>query len=119
VLQSFSLLPIPGAAAFVLGLVDWQGYPLAVIDLPHRLGGATSPVRPDSRLLIARASTRRAFVGFPIRPNVKMYSLPLAYHASVRRLPLQESLIKGKFDAVNATLVIPDIDHLLEITKET
>ena len=113
VLQSFSLLPVPGAAAFVLGLVDWQGYPLAVIDLSRRLGGAASPVMPDSRLLIARASTRQAFVSFPVRPQMRVRSLPMAHRPSVRALPLQEALLRGRFDLTNETLVIPDIDSLL------
>jgi purine-binding chemotaxis protein CheW len=113
VLQSFSLLPVPGAAAFVLGLVDWQGYPLAVIDLSRRLGGAASPVMSDSRLLIARASTRQAFVSFPVRPQMRVRSLPMAHRPSVRALPLQEALLRGKFDLTNETLVIPDIDSLL------
>jgi purine-binding chemotaxis protein CheW len=113
VLQSFSLLPVPGAATFVLGLVDWQGYPLAVIDLSRRLGGAASPVRPDSRLLIARASTRQAFVSFPVRPQMRVCSLPIAHQPSIRTLPLQEALLRGRFDLTNETLIIPDIDSLL------
>jgi len=113
VLQSFSLLPIPGAAAFVLGLVDWQGYPLTVIDLSRRLGGAASPVMSDSRLFIVRASTRQAFVSFPVRPQVRVRSLPIAHQPSGRALPLQAALLRGKFDLTDETLVIPDIDSLL------
>jgi purine-binding chemotaxis protein CheW len=113
ILPLFPLLPVPGAAAFVLGLVDWQGYPLVVIDLSRRLGGAASPVMPDSRLLIARASTRQAFVSFPVRPQVRVRSLPIAHQLSARALPLQEALMRGRFDLTNETLIIPDIDSLL------
>lgn len=106
-------LPVPGAMPYVLGLVAWRSCPLTVIDLSQRLGGPVSPVLSDSRLLVARASSRPAFVGFPVRPTVKMYGLPLAHRRSTHTLPWQESLLKGKFDLEGETLVIPDIDRLL------
>jgi chemotaxis signal transduction protein len=113
ILLAAPLLPVPGAAACVLGLVDWQGCPLAVIDLSRCLGGAASVVKPDSRLLIARASTTRACIGFPVRPDVKISGLPLARHVSPGHLRLSADLLRGAFALDHGILVIPDIDRLL------
>lgn len=113
ILLPLPILPVPGAAAYILGLVAWQGVPLAVIDLSSRLGGAASPVAHDGRLLIVRSSTTRAFVGMPIQPHISLHHLPMAHRVSDLPVPLQESLIRGRFDLEHTTLVIPDIDRIL------
>jgi chemotaxis signal transduction protein len=116
--QTPALLAVPGAAPHVLGLMQWQGAPLAVIDLGSRLGGPATVVMPDSRLLIARATTRRAFVSFPVRPQVQVRTLPLAHQPCTRPLPLHASLMRGRFDCANEILVIPDIDGLCAPQEE-
>jgi chemotaxis signal transduction protein len=113
VLQAFALTPVPGARDGVLGLVQWRSGPLAVLDLLRCLGGGTTPVAPGHRLLIARATTVRAFVGIPILPHVKIHHLPLASRPSTRTLGLREPFVKGRFDIEHGTLVIPDIDRIL------
>ncbi len=115
---TLALLQIPGAEPAVLGLVDWQGIPLAVVDLYHRLGGGSTPVRTDDRLLIVRAAQHRAFVGFPVRPQVHMRTLPIAHQPSQRTLPLHETLLRGVFNLADATLIIPDIDGLCRPQEE-
>lgn len=116
--QSSTLCPVPGAASHVLGLAEWQGYPLAVIDLSRCLGGDASTLSRDSRLLIARATTTPAFVSFPVRPQVRVCSLPLPHQPSYRSLALQAALLRGCFDLANETLVIPDIDRLLVLQEQ-
>lgn len=111
-------LPLPGAAPAVLGLVAWQGIPLAVVDLAQRLGGTPTPLRPDDRLLIARVARLRAFVGFPVRPQVSIRSLPLPYRPSTRRLPLHDVGLYSHFELAHETLVIPDIDRLYQAQEE-
>lgn len=116
--QAPALLQVPGAAPSILGLMQWQGAPLAVIDLSARLGGPATAVMPNSRLLIARATGRRAFVSFPVRPQVQVRHLPLAHQPCTRPLPLHASLTRGTFDCANEILVIPDIDGLCAPQEE-
>ena len=113
ILQALPLLPVPGAAPYVLGLVAWRQVPLAVLDLYQRLGGPAVPMPSDGRLLIARAAGVRAFVGLAIRPQISLHSLPMAHRVSTRHVPLQESLLRGRFERENDLLLIPDIDRLL------
>jgi purine-binding chemotaxis protein CheW len=115
VLRPLPLLPVPGAAASVLGLAEWRGVPLPVIDLPRRLGGDASPGIADGRLLVVRAPTTRACVGLPIHPQISIHDLPLAHRPSTEPVPLQETLLRGKFALPQTTLVIPDIDSLLSV----
>lgn len=113
VLQTFMVTAVPGAVEGILGLVPWRSGTLAVIDLEHGLGGRCVPVTPEHRLLIVRATRAQTFVGIPILPQVRIHQLPLAYGASTRTMPWQESLIRGRFDGEHDTLVIPDIDRIL------
>jgi purine-binding chemotaxis protein CheW len=113
ILQPLPLTPVPGATPDVLGLVAWRNVPLAVLDLSRRLGGPAAAMTPDGRLLVARATQTRAFVGLAIRPQIRMHSLPMAHRVSTRHVPLQESLLRGRFELKNDMLLIPDIDRLL------
>ena len=113
VMQPPPILAVPGSADYVLGLVEWRGVPLVVIDLLRRLGDTESPVATDGRLLVARAATTRACVGFFVSPQCRILSLSRLHHASSHQVPLQESLLRGQFELENETLVIPDIDRLL------
>ncbi|MDH3599378.1 MAG: chemotaxis protein CheW, partial [Candidatus Tectomicrobia bacterium] len=107
------MLPLPGAAPHVLGVAEWRGVPLAVIDLPGFMGDTSAAVATDGRLLIVRVPTQRLCIGLPIRPQVSIRTLPLSHHLLDSPVPLQESLVRGKFDLDNTTLVIPDIDGML------
>lgn len=113
ILPAQPLRPVPGTAATVMGLTWWRDAPLAVLDLSQCLGGPVSLLQADGRLLVARAASMQAFVGFPIRPEVHRWRLPLAHRPSVRHLPLQRTLMRGQFDLERTTLVIPDIDGIM------
>jgi chemotaxis signal transduction protein len=112
VLDPLPMLPVPIASPFMLGLVDWRGQPVPVIDLSLRLGLGPSRLE-DSRLLIARVASEGALVGFPVRPQVRVQTLPLAHEPVSRRLFGQWSLTRGVFELSSETLVVPDLDHLL------
>lgn len=112
--QAPAVLPLPGAAPAVLGLVEWLGVPLTVLDLAHGLGGPPALRQVDDRLLIARAARQCAFVGFLIRPQVTIHTLPMAHRPSTRTLPLRPAFLRGCFELEHDTLVIPDIDRLCQ-----
>jgi chemotaxis signal transduction protein len=51
------MIPVPATPAFVLGLVNWRGRPVPVIDLARRLGlapEAAPPANGRTHLIIAR-----------------------------------------------------------------
>ncbi len=112
ILRSRPLIPVPAAPLFVLGLINWRDRPVPVIDLEARLGltSQTPPlVNGYSRLMIARET----FVGFPIESGVQALRLPLAHQPSSQTLALDQNLVKGMVDIEGATLVLPDIQEIL------
>jgi len=113
IMQRLPILPLPGAAPYVLGIAAWRGVPLAIIDLPCLMGDTSAAVATDGRLLIVRVPTQRLCIGFPIQPQVSIRTLPLSHHLIDSPMPLQESWVRGKFNLDSTTLVIPNIDGML------
>jgi chemotaxis signal transduction protein len=113
IIQPLPILPLPGAVPHVLGIAEWRGVPLAIIDLSGFMGDTSAAVATDGRLLIVRVPTQRLCIGVPIQPQVSIRTLPLSHQLISGPTPLQESWIRGKFNLDNATLVIPDIDGML------
>jgi chemotaxis signal transduction protein len=107
------MLPLPGAAPHVLGVVEWRGVPIAVIDLPGLMGDTSAAVATEGRLLIVRVPTQRLCIGLPIQPQVSIRTLPLSHYLIDSPMPLQKSLVRGTFSLDSITLVIPDIDGML------
>jgi hypothetical protein len=83
------------------------------MDLSQRLGGAASASGMPRRLLVARAMSTHAYIGFPVQPDLQIRALPLPHRPSKQQTSLQASLIRGQFDLDRETLVIPDIDGIL------
>jgi chemotaxis signal transduction protein len=113
ILQPLPILPLPGAAPYVLGIAEWRGVPLAIIDLLGFMGDTSASVATDGRLLIVRVPTQRLCIGFPIQPQVSIRTLPLSHHLIDSPMPLQKSWVRGKFSLDSTTLVIPDVDGML------
>jgi chemotaxis signal transduction protein len=113
ILQPLPILPLPGAAPYVLGVAEWRGVPLAIIDLLGFMGDTSASVATDGRLLIVRVPTQRLCIGFPIQPQVSIRTLPLSHHLIDSPMPLQKSWVRGKFSLDSTTLVIPDVDGML------
>lgn len=107
------ITPLPCAADYILGLVEWRGLPLAVLDLSKRMGNTPSMYGEHTRLLILRAVGGRSCIGVPIQPQVEIRTLPLEAHVSHRPVPLRRTFIRGQFALEETTLVIPDIDGVL------
>jgi chemotaxis signal transduction protein len=135
ILQSLPMIPVPAAPAFVLGLVNWRGRPVPVIDLARRLGlapEAAPSANGRTHLIIARdksdvlpvpnpaegdsskeQSNQGALVGFPVRPAIRVLRLPIAHRPCRRTLPLDQTLTRGIAELENETLVVPDIRGIL------
>ncbi len=112
ILEAPSVMPVPASPPYVLGLVNWRNRPVLVIDLNIRLGIGSPFFGGNSRLLIARTSSNSELVGFHIKPNVTVQSLPIPNQACSRDLPVDKALTRGLFELESETLVFPDIDKV-------
>jgi len=118
ILGSLPLTPVPGAAAFVLGLVNWRGRPVPVIDLGRRLGLGSSLADGRTRLVIARDTGRpgkSTWIGFPVRPAIQLLRLPVPHEPSSRSLSIDSTLIRGVVELEGETLVIPDLHTIVQV----
>lgn len=113
--EPLSIVPVPGAPSYVLGLSNWRNNPVPVIDLNIRLRMGASSRGEGTCFLIVRAPGISELVGFPIRPDARMQILPLANVPCDRDLPLDRSLTRGIFDLTNATLVVPDMSRIIRV----
>lgn len=59
VVGATEIAPLPPAPAFVLGVINHHGSPIAVVDLARRLGGTGESLRPEHRFLIVTTPRRR------------------------------------------------------------
>jgi chemotaxis signal transduction protein len=113
--EPLSIVPVPGAPSYVLGLSNWRNNPVPMIDLNIRLRMGASLRGEGTCFLIVRAPGISDLVGFPIKPDARMHILPLANVPCDRDLPLDRSLTRGIFDLTNATLVVPDMSRIIQV----
>jgi purine-binding chemotaxis protein CheW len=106
--------PVPGAPAYLLGLVSWRGEPIAALDLEVRLGLARDPgtVR---RLLVVRSRDQEAVAAFVVDRVVAILQQPFRS----RRLPAppaaRAELLRGAFEEAGQPFFVPDIDRVLRL----
>lgn len=112
ILGSLPLIPVPGAAACVLGLANWRSRPVPVIDLADRLGLGPSLTDGRARFIIARdrgSSGESSLIGFLVRPAIRLLRLPILHQPSSRSLSIDPALTRGVVELESETLVIPDV----------
>jgi purine-binding chemotaxis protein CheW len=113
IMEPTALIPVPGAADFVFGLVRWRDRPVPVLDLARRLGLPPTVRDRRTRLMIVHLSVRAGLAGFLVRPSIRIRHLPLPHWPACRPLPLDPARIKVVVELKGETLVIPDLAGLL------
>lgn len=107
------LLRVPGAPPYLLGLAPFRDEVVPVIDLSLRMGAGPSFFEGESRLLVARGARVPLKLGFPVRPEVRVESLPLPNQVNATGRLLDRSLVRGVFQLKAGTVFIPDLDRFL------
>ncbi len=107
------LLRVPGAPPYLLGLAPFRDEVVPVIDLSLRMGAGPSFFEGESRLLVARGARVPLKLGFPVRPEVRVESLPLPNQVNATGRLLDRSLVRGVFQLEAGTVFIPDLDRFL------
>jgi purine-binding chemotaxis protein CheW len=117
VLTPRQVRPVPGAPAYLLGLVSWRDEPIAAVDLEARLGLAPRTAA-FSRLLVVRSRDREEVAAFGVDRVVTIRQEPFRY----RQLPpppdCRADLLRGVFEEAGQRFILPDIDRVLRLPPE-
>lgn len=110
VMDKQDIIDVPESPDFVLGITNWRGRPVPVIDLNISYNLEKPNTRID-RILIVRTSRKDQLVGLPIQSDLRFKDMPLPHIPVEEKLP---EMTLGVYTSENETLIIPDIDALLQ-----
>lgn len=115
--QAVRITPLPDAPPVVLGLVDWHGTLVPVVDLRVRFGMPSRPERAEDHLVVARTSRRLlAVLADAVEPVVEVDAAGL--------LPLDDMIpgataVAGVARLADGLVVVHDLDTALSLDDET
>ena len=112
ILEPPTIVAVPLAPPDVTGLIAWRGRVVPVIDLARRLGLAAFQADRKARLLIARGEGD-GLLAFLVHPGIQAMRLPLPTTGCPPTTGLDRRLVRGLFQWDDATLVVPDIQAIL------
>ncbi len=113
ILQISKIFPIPGAAAFVLGVTEWRGIVVPVIDISFIMGEKKPEVGAAGRFLIVRLTSSHSYIALPIFSQIAIHHLPLDDKITRKEDCDEVSTMYEQFDYMDKTLVVPNIDELI------
>lgn len=117
ILELPPLTVVPRTPPFVLGLANWRGGPLPVVDLAARLGLRPTPRDRHVRMLVVRVGGVGS-VGLAVTQGIRVLPLPLDHFACRRALPLDQAALHGAVELSDETLVIPNLARAMGPVRE-
>lgn len=139
ILESLSMIRVPAAPEYVLGLLNWRERPIPLIDLAKRLGWSHEQKNDSNngttRLIIVRDTAQEALAisspgssrtmaqprnnlaattlgAFLIQPTIRVLRLPIEYQPGERNVPFDQAMTRCIVELQDETLVIPDIAEI-------
>jgi purine-binding chemotaxis protein CheW len=115
ILAPLSVIGLPGAPDYILGLVNWRDRPVPLVDLPARLGLESHAENGSPRLMIVRDATRKQdqIFGFMVRPNIQMLRLPIDYRSTGTKVKIPKIYVKGVVEIQGQITILPDISKVI------
>ena len=113
VAQGLHVAKVPGLdeARFLLGVTEWRGKPIAVVDVQRYLGLRHPSAGKEGLFAITRGVLTADIVAVPIR-NVRTITLPIS-NPTLRSTPVEPGgSLKGSFVFDGGKLILPDLDPL-------
>jgi purine-binding chemotaxis protein CheW len=101
---------IPGAPAFVRGLINMRGTIITVLDLAVRLDGTRAPT-PDGSILLVRHRGGDRMVGIIVDEVLDVRSLSIDADSTAGGA--RSAIARGVATVDDATVVILDLDVLI------
>ncbi len=113
VLRYTEIAPVPGAPAYVLGIINLRGNVVTVIDTRHRFGLNTVEVTDQTRVVIIEADTH--VVGILVDAVAEVVYLRQSEIETAPNVGNDESakFIQGVCNKNNELLILVELDRML------
>lgn len=113
VLRYTEIAPVPGAPAYVLGIINLRGNVVTVIDTRHRFGLAPAEVSDQTRIVIIEADSH--VVGILVDAVAEVVYLRQSEIENAPNVGNDESakFIQGVCNKNNELLILVELDKLL------
>ena len=113
VLRYTEIAPVPGAPAYVLGIINLRGNVVTVIDTRHRFGLPTTEVTDQTRIVIIEADSH--VVGILVDAVAEVVYLRQSEIETAPNVGNDESarFIQGVCNKNNQLLILVELDKLL------
>lgn len=113
VLRYTEIAPVPGAPAYVLGIINLRGNVVTVIDTRHRFGIASAEVTDQTRIVIIEAESH--VVGILVDAVAEVVYLRQSEIETAPNVGNEESakFIQGVCNKNNQLLILVELDKLL------
>jgi purine-binding chemotaxis protein CheW len=113
VLRYTEIAPVPGAPAYVLGIINLRGNVVTVIDTRHRFGIPSAEVTDQTRIVIIEAESH--VVGILVDAVAEVVYLRQSEIETAPNVGNEESakFIQGVCNKNNQLLILVELDKLL------
>jgi purine-binding chemotaxis protein CheW len=113
ILQSLPVLHVPSSEEYLIGIIEWRGLILPVIDISYCVEKKRSKVESDGRILVVRLVKTPLYIAIMIQSQVTIQSFPIKQDLyKFDNLPNILSIHKS-FKFQDQLLVVPDIDNIV------
>ena len=117
ILQLSSILSVPGSENHIIGIIEWRGLILPVIDITLYVEKKRTKIENDGRLLVVRMARSAIYVAIVIQPHVFIQSFPIARDLFHLDFDSEIDSVHRQFKYRKKVLVIPNIDNILSADK--
>jgi len=116
ILAPLPVIPVPGAAPFILGLINWRNRPIPLVDLTRRFVMTSVGDPAAHRLMIVRDASKKQeqIFGFFVHPSIHMLRLPVVYKTGAVPVAIPKAFVKGVVEIDGKLTVIPEISRILK-----
>lgn len=106
--------PWPADPPRWLGMVQWSGRQVPVVDLAACFGLGSSDYRMARRIAFIRCARRAVILATPAMGEVQDFDHMDEAQAATSGLSLETEFVRGVFNVGSETLIIPDLDAVWE-----
>jgi purine-binding chemotaxis protein CheW len=113
VLRHTEIAPVPGAPAYVLGIINLRGNVVTVIDTRQRFGLGPAPISDNTRIVIIEAD--RQVVGILVDAVAEVVYLRQSEIETAPNVGTDESakFIQGVCNKNNELLILVDLEKMM------